>query len=269
VLLPAVLLASGLIRAIWALRQREHISYRRAFLAFLNWLSLSLTVARACVEGLVRPAGTFLRTPKTGGVGHRIRATLLAARGETFLAFVLLALGVGLLGFSHASPLVVALVFWQGAVYWSGPVMSWMNQHAELTPELERRRRSEERRERLAVLAKGVQTGSLAIGGSAAVVFVLVLVFGASNPGHPRNPLVVPQTGPPAPAPSPSRAHHSPARSGASSSTTSSSTTSTTSAAGSTSSSTTTSSSSTTTTSSSSTTSTSTSTTTTTVASSG
>ena len=77
VLLPAMLLASGLIRAIWALRQRERISYGRALLAFMNWLSLSLTVARACVEGLIRSEGTFLRTPKTGRV-HRLRAAINA-----------------------------------------------------------------------------------------------------------------------------------------------------------------------------------------------
>jgi cellulose synthase/poly-beta-1,6-N-acetylglucosamine synthase-like glycosyltransferase len=201
VLLPAMLLASGLIRAVWALRQREHISYRRAFLAFMNWLSLSLTVARACVEGLLRPEGAFLRTPKTGGAGHRVRAALKAARGEAFIALVLLALGIGLIGFSHASPLVDALVLWQGSVYWSGPVMSWMNQRAELTPELEVRRRSEERRERLAVLARGLQRGTLVFGGGAAVVFAIVLALGASNPGHPRNPLEIPQrpaTTPPA-----------------------------------------------------------------------
>jgi cellulose synthase/poly-beta-1,6-N-acetylglucosamine synthase-like glycosyltransferase len=187
VLLPATLLASGLIRAIWALREREHISYGRAFLAFVNWLSLSLTVARACVEGLVRSEGTFLRTPKAGRV-HRIRAALTAARSETLLSLVLLALAFGLLGFGHVSALVLALVFWQSAVYSSSPLMSWLNQRAELTPELERRRRSEERRERLAAMARGAGFASIGAAATAGVVFVLVLALGASHPGHPTNP---------------------------------------------------------------------------------
>jgi glycosyltransferase involved in cell wall biosynthesis len=187
VLLPATLLASGLIRAVWALRVRERISLRRALLAFVNWLSLSFTVARACIEGLVRSEGTFLRTPKEGRV-RRIGAALTAARAETPVALVLLALGVGLLAFRHSSPFVVSLAFWQGAVYSSSPLMSWLNQRAELSPELERRRRSEERRERLAAMARGAGLVSMAGAATATVVFVVVLALGASHPGQPTNP---------------------------------------------------------------------------------
>ncbi|HXZ62866.1 MAG TPA: hypothetical protein VEG62_09000 [Acidimicrobiales bacterium] len=46
------------------------------------------TVARACVQGLVRREGVFMRTPKTDG-GHRLRAAFLAASPETVLGLTL------------------------------------------------------------------------------------------------------------------------------------------------------------------------------------
>ena len=49
-----------------ALRIKTSIGWRRAVLAFVNWLALSWTVALACLQGLTRSRGTFLRTPKTG-----------------------------------------------------------------------------------------------------------------------------------------------------------------------------------------------------------
>jgi cellulose synthase/poly-beta-1,6-N-acetylglucosamine synthase-like glycosyltransferase len=210
ILLPVMLLASGLIRAIWALHVRERISYRRSFLAFLNWLSLSLTVARACAEGLVRREGAFLRTPKTGRA-HRLRAALVAARGETLAALALLGVGVGLLAHSHATAFVTALVLWQALLYLSAPMMSWLNQRAELTPELEQRRRTEERRERLARVARRVQIGSAVALAGAGAAFVVVLALGAAHPGNPTNPLRVPNASPSPPSKSKAKQPASPA----------------------------------------------------------
>jgi hypothetical protein len=50
-LLSAELVTWGLVRAVWALRRRIGMGFRRALLAFANWLSLSWTVALACVQG--------------------------------------------------------------------------------------------------------------------------------------------------------------------------------------------------------------------------
>ena len=231
VLLPATLLATGLLRALWALRRRNRLSYRRAVLAFLNWLSLSFTVARACMEGLLRDEGTFLRTPKSGHV-RRLGTALLAARAETIIALVMAGLACALLAIGTASPLVIALVFWQGSVYLASPAMSWLNQRAHLTPELERRRATEERRERLALVARRVGVGSLLASGAAGLIFMLVLAFGAANPGRPSNPLVVPeahtQSQPgPGPAQGPNNSHNPSTTSTPSSSTTSSTSTTT------------------------------------------
>ena len=64
VLLPAALIASGLLRALWSLRHRTGIGVGRALLALLNWLSLSWTVAIAALQALIRSKAVFMRTPK-------------------------------------------------------------------------------------------------------------------------------------------------------------------------------------------------------------
>ena len=191
VMLPAALVASGLLRALWALRRRTGITVSRALRAFANWLSLSWTVARACVQGLTRAEGVFLRTPKTGGA-HRLRAALRAAAPETGLGLLLWICAGALAALAHPTALLVGLVAWQGVVYLCSPYMSWLSQRAHLTPELEERRRTEERRERLAqVMKPAAVAGSLVLGiGGAAMA--AVLTFGASHAGHPANPFTVP-----------------------------------------------------------------------------
>jgi len=191
--LPAILIFTGLLRAVWALRRRDQISYRRALLAFASWLSLSFTVARACIQGLVRSEGVFLRTPKAGGA-HKLRAALAAARSETALAFALWGSAIALAVVANPTPLLVGLIAWQGAVYATSPAMSWLAQRAYLTPDLERRRRSEERRERLVAVMKPVALGTTAALGAASVAMVAVLALGAGNAGHPANPFSVPSS---------------------------------------------------------------------------
>jgi cellulose synthase/poly-beta-1,6-N-acetylglucosamine synthase-like glycosyltransferase len=190
VLLPATLVGSGLLRAAWALRHRTRIGVRRAVLAFANWLSMSWTVALACVQGMLRRRGTFLRTPKTSE-DKTLWSALWSARSETALALGLwtLTAAVGLSG--HTTPFVLGLMAWQGLVYASAPYMSWLNTRSELPPELERRRRTERFRERLAALAP-YSVGALAGLAIAAVVGV-VLFLGQANPGsNATGPFTVP-----------------------------------------------------------------------------
>jgi cellulose synthase/poly-beta-1,6-N-acetylglucosamine synthase-like glycosyltransferase len=192
VLLPAALLLSGLLRAVWALRQRTHVSYRRALLAFINWLSLSWTVALACIQGLLRREGVFLRTPKTES-HDKLSAALLAARSETILWLLLWASAIALGVHTHPTALLLGLLAWQGVVYAAAPLTSWLAQRTQLSPELERRRRSEETRERLVAVLRPVAAGSVVLSGLAACALVIVLSLGATNPGRPSNPFVVPQ----------------------------------------------------------------------------
>ncbi|HZP29680.1 MAG TPA: glycosyltransferase, partial [Acidimicrobiia bacterium] len=189
VLLPSALVATGVVRALWSLRARTGIGVKRAVLAFVNWLALSWTVALACVQGLTRPEGVFLRTPKTGE-RNRLLAALWSARAETFWALALWGFAVVAILDTRARPFVIGLLVWQGLVYAAAPFMSWLNQHTELSAQLERRRRTEQLRERAAQLAPW---GVGAVAGAAAVVAVaLVIGFGGSHPGHPSNPFSVP-----------------------------------------------------------------------------
>jgi len=190
VLLPSAMIGSGLIRALWALRQRTRIGIRRAILAFINWLSLSWTVALACVQGLLRSEGVFLRTPKTAD-RRGVLSALWAARSETVLACGLWAAGALVAFRGKATPFLLALFAWQGAVYASAPYMLWLNQRATLPEELERRRRSESMRERLADHWR-FYVGAAA-GLVVAVALGAVLLLGGSHPGHPRNPFTVPR----------------------------------------------------------------------------
>jgi hypothetical protein len=178
------------VRALWSLRVSTGIGIKRAFLAFVNWLSLSWTVALACVQGLSRTEGVFLRTPKTGE-RNRVLAALWSARAETFWALSLWGLAVLALLDTDARPFVLALLVWQGLVYAAAPFMSWLNQHTELSAQLERRRRTEQLRERATQLAPwtvGALTGGLTV-----IAVALIIGVGGSNPGHPSNPFSVPR----------------------------------------------------------------------------
>ncbi|HEY1444520.1 MAG TPA: glycosyltransferase [Acidimicrobiales bacterium] len=195
ILLPATLLAVGLLRAVWALRNRTRISYTRAVLAFANWLSLSWTVALACIQGLIRREGVFMRTPKSEG-DRRLRAAIAAARTELLLTILMWGMAAALAVRGNATWLLIGLLSWQGFVYACAPAMSWLDQHEHLTPELELRRRTESRRERLVAVARPVAIGSLVATSMAGAAFLVVLALGVSHPGHPSNPFATPHPGP-------------------------------------------------------------------------
>jgi len=189
VLLPSALIVTGVIRALWALRVRTGIGLRRALLAFLNWLSLSWTVALACLQGLTQSEGAFLRTPKVGE-RNRVLAALWSARAETLWTLSLWGAAVIVLAYDKARSFVVLLFVWQGLVYASAPFMSWLNQHSELSAQLERRRRTELQRERATVAKLSVAT---LVAAGAAVAVAVVIGFGGSQPGKPANPFVTPE----------------------------------------------------------------------------
>jgi glycosyltransferase involved in cell wall biosynthesis len=192
VLLPAALLTSGLVRAVWALRRRTGIGLRRALLAFANWLSLSWTVALACIQGLVRSRGVFLRTPKQAE-GGRLANALWAARAETLLAVALWGAAGLLAAWRHPGPLLLGLLVWQGLVYASAPYMAWMSLHTRLSAQLERRRRTERLRERAAQVGPYVgATAGLAAAAAAGVLAALVLAGGSQAATPAPSPFTLP-----------------------------------------------------------------------------
>jgi cellulose synthase/poly-beta-1,6-N-acetylglucosamine synthase-like glycosyltransferase len=194
VLLPGVLIASGLLRALWSLRKQARIGVKRAVLAFANWLSLSWTVSLACVQGLVRREGVFLRTPKVGERASVLTA-LWTARSETVLAVILWSAGLSVAAAGLANTLLVILFIWMGVVYATSPFMSWLNQHTELSAQLERRRRSEWRRDRIARVAPALAVGSIGMMLAAAAI-VALLVTGGTSPRSGGDLFALPEAAP-------------------------------------------------------------------------
>jgi cellulose synthase/poly-beta-1,6-N-acetylglucosamine synthase-like glycosyltransferase len=191
VLLPAALIISGLVRAVWSLRHRTGIGLKRALLAFMNWLSMSWTVAMAVVQGLLRKEGVFMRTPKENE-HSRMLSALWSARTETILALLLWGSGVAVVLGHIGNWFLVLLLAWQGVVYASAPFMAWLNARTKLSPELERRRRTEWLRE-----GRGLRWAFFA-GAAAALValgiMATIVTVGGSNPGtNVRNPFSLPQ----------------------------------------------------------------------------
>jgi cellulose synthase/poly-beta-1,6-N-acetylglucosamine synthase-like glycosyltransferase len=187
VLLPAALIASGVIRALWSLRVRAGISLKRSIFAFLNWLSLSWTVALACLQHLFRSETSFLRTPKEG-VERSLSNALRAARAETAMAVALWAAASAVAVSGRGTTFMLGLLGWQGLVYAAAPLMSWLNVRGELSPELERRRRSEFRREHI------VKFAPVYVGAAGLIVALGALfAIGGSQPSSgPRDLLQLP-----------------------------------------------------------------------------
>ena len=188
-LLPAALIGSGLLRALWALRVKETISTGRAMRAFTNWLSLSWTGALACINGLVRSEAVFLRTPKSEDKPSFFDA-LRASRTETFFTLILWGVGILLALTGKATALLLGLLGWQGFVYSTSSYMAILNERTELPDQLERRRRTEHLRERIAKRWP-VFVGAAA-GFSTAGLAIALLFAGGNSPGRPANPFVVP-----------------------------------------------------------------------------
>lgn len=175
--MPVALITTGLIRALWALRVLTHIGVRRAVLAFATWLSLSWTTALACLRGLVRRDGVFLRTPKWQSGGHLVEA-LRETRIETALAVGLACLA-GFVTIAGDRWSLGALAGWQSVVFATSPYMAWLNQRTELSARLARRARSEDRRDRVTAIAPAaLRTTAL---GLAAAGLVAVFVIGGSD----------------------------------------------------------------------------------------
>jgi len=191
-LLPVVIAATGLLRAVWALRHLTGISTRRALFAFANWMGLSWTVGLACAKGLFSGRGVFLRTPKWRGRGGLVEA-MRETRIESSMAGCLWVAAAGLLAFRQRGPMLPALAVWQGSVYASAPMMAWLNLHTELSARLQRRQRSEDRRERLTAIQPHVARAGL---GLAALGLVALLVVGGATTGDNGTIPALPQRAP-------------------------------------------------------------------------
>jgi cellulose synthase/poly-beta-1,6-N-acetylglucosamine synthase-like glycosyltransferase len=143
-ILPLALIIIATIAATFALRLWTTMGFRRAILSLLISLSVTWVIALGCIEGTIRRDAVFLRTSKVGG-RRRISAALRLTKVEGAMALLLYA-AVGFLATMRNVPwLLMFLIFVQATVYLSGPIASVWNLWAQGTPDLEYRRRFEER----------------------------------------------------------------------------------------------------------------------------
>ncbi len=90
-LIPVLSIVTGILRVAWALRVSTGCTWRDGAGAFAAMLSLSWTVARACLAALWNDKGTFLRTSKFPATSDLTRA-LRAATWEALVGIGLVAM---------------------------------------------------------------------------------------------------------------------------------------------------------------------------------
>jgi len=185
--LPIAFLATGLLRAVWAMKLKTRCTWRDAIGGLQVWFALSWVVTVACLRGLVRFHTTFLRTPKLKDSEASVIKAFRAAQMETLLAATGLAAAVVMLVRAPSLPTIAlaALLLFQAAIYANAP---WAGASAEgihLTPL--------RRAYRASAQSTGARPGSrqdtLAIPVAAGLVaLALMLVLSLATPPPPPEP---------------------------------------------------------------------------------
>jgi cellulose synthase/poly-beta-1,6-N-acetylglucosamine synthase-like glycosyltransferase len=148
-LLPLSLIITAAICNMWTLSHWTTLSARRALRSLVISLSVTWVVALACIEGMARRDGVFLRTSKSVG-RRRILGALRLTRVETILAVTMYTCAGLLASVRHGPWLLIVIIFAQGTVYLCGPMAAVWNLWAQGMPAEERRRRFERVRDRAA-----------------------------------------------------------------------------------------------------------------------
>src|ERR1700736_2292734 len=132
---PLAFAATGLSRALWAMRATSGCTVRDAVQALRVWFALSWVVTLACVRGLISGRAEFLRTPKKRE-GAAVLQALWASRAETLLAIAAIAGGVAMIvrapGF--ATGVLGGLLIFEALIYGSAPAASVAAERVQMTP---------------------------------------------------------------------------------------------------------------------------------------
>jgi hypothetical protein len=133
---PLAFAATGVLRAMWAMRRACNSSSSDSFTALRVWFALSWVVTLACVRGLVQEKAEFLRTPKSKE-GGSLLAALRASRAETLLTIAATFGGLFMLvrSPSFATAVLGLLLFFEAFVYSNAPWASMAAEGIILTPE--------------------------------------------------------------------------------------------------------------------------------------
>ena len=133
-LVPFIFMFVGVSRFLWALRVRLRCGAGRALSAFMILLGLTWVVTLACVLGLVKRQGVFLRTPKKRTGIDPWHAMRIVSQ-ETTIAALCAAAIVALLVTNEQSwhlRVMVGLLAWQCLVYSSALVSSVWGHRSEV-----------------------------------------------------------------------------------------------------------------------------------------
>ena len=134
--LPIAFLASGLLRAVWAMKVKTGCTWGDAIAGLRVWFALSWVVTLACVRGLITFRAAFLRTPKEKeGEGSLLRA-LRASEVESLLAGSGLVAAVLMIAKapSISTGAVAALLLFQASIYANAPWAGASAEGIQLTP---------------------------------------------------------------------------------------------------------------------------------------
>ena len=128
VVLPVVLIGTNLLRAVWGLRHALSLTWQRALGALTLWFSLTWAVALACIQGLIRRRGVFLRTPKVLKRAAWARA-IQSTSWETAIGLSCLVAGLAAMAHrpSWLTGGLLAMCLSQAIIYLSAPVYSLLS----------------------------------------------------------------------------------------------------------------------------------------------
>ncbi len=133
VVTPFLFIFIGVSRFLWVLRHRVRCTWGQALSAFTILLSLTWVVTLACVLGLIKRQGVFLRTPKRRTAVDPWHAARIVSR-ETVIAGLCLTAAVALawkVPPSPATAVMIGLLLWQTLIYAAAPVGSLWSYRSE------------------------------------------------------------------------------------------------------------------------------------------
>jgi cellulose synthase/poly-beta-1,6-N-acetylglucosamine synthase-like glycosyltransferase len=204
--LPIAFLASGLLRAVWAMKLKTGCTWRDAIAGLQVWFALSWVVTLACIRGLIRFHSAFLRTPKVNDGQPSLLKAFRAAQTETILAIagVLAALAMVIRAPSFATLAIAVLLLFQAAVYGNA---AWAGAAAEgihITPLRRAYRNSAQSTGARPGRGADLLAVPTALVVTALALFLILSVATPTPPSPPANPLPNFASGPAQPSPSPS-----------------------------------------------------------------
>ncbi len=134
ILIPTVLLFTGLWRFVWVLKNALGLSTRDSISAMSNFFSFGWAITLGSVQGLIQRNGVFLRTQKANPK-LKILSAIRSTESEMLIAIICFAAAFGFIFFRQSLLIftLAILLVWQGGLFFSAPVYSLIST-SEYTP---------------------------------------------------------------------------------------------------------------------------------------